>query len=232
MKKEIKLTREFKKQTVKAILSILFFILVYLIMVVVAIELMILCVWGGIMLIVAFPRFITLLIGLGLASLGILVLFFLLKFIFKSHKVDQSGLIEVNETDEPALFSLIRDVATNVGTRFPKKVYLSSDVNAGVFYNHNFWSMFFPVRKNLRIGMGLINTTSEIELKAILAHEFGHFSQKTMAVGSYIYNVNQIIYNMLYDGKNGKIDPLKTAESDHLKLCLPKSKKLSVGNGV
>lgn len=34
------------------------------------------------------------------------------------------------------------------------------------------------------------------------------------------------------NGKNGKIDPLKTVESDHLKLCLQKGKKLSVGNGV
>jgi hypothetical protein len=33
-------------------------------------------------------------------------------------------------------------------------------------------------------------------------------------------------------GKNGKIDPLKPAESDHLKFCLQKGKKLSVGNGV
>jgi hypothetical protein len=35
-----------------------------------------------------------------------------------------------------------------------------------------------------------------------------------------------------YIGKNGKIDPLKTVESDHLKLCHQKSKKLFVGNGV
>lgn len=35
----------------------------------------------------------------------------------------------------------------------------------------------------------------------LLAHEFGHFSQKTMKVGSYVYNVNQIIFNMLYDNE-------------------------------
>ena len=50
--------------------------------------------------------------------------------------------------------------------------------------------------------------------------------------------INQFIHSFIFkpivslNGKNGKIDPLKTAESDHLKLCLPKSKKLSVGNGV
>ncbi len=59
--------------------------------------------------------------------------------------------------------------------------------------------MFFPIKKNLNIGMGLINTVTEEELTAILAHEFGHFSQKTMKVGSYVYNVNHVIHNMLVD---------------------------------
>ncbi len=46
----------------------------------------------------------------------------------------------------------------------------------------------------------MVSVTKE-ELKAILAHEFGHFSQRTMKVGSYVYNVNQVIYNMLYDNE-------------------------------
>lgn len=32
--------------------------------------------------------------------------------------------------------------------------------------------------------------------------------------------------------KNGKLDPLKTEENDHLKFLLQKSVKLFVGNGV
>jgi hypothetical protein len=35
-------------------------------------------------------------------------------------------------------------------------------------------------KKNLTIGIGLINSTSVGELKTILAHEFGHFSQRSM----------------------------------------------------
>ena len=33
-------------------------------------------------------------------------------------------------------------------------------------------------------------------------------------------------------GKNGKLDPLKTDEGDHLKFLLQKSVKLFIGNGV
>jgi len=38
--------------------------------------------------------------------------------------------------------------------------------------------MFLPVKKNLQIGMALVNSVTVTEFKAILAHEFGHFSQK------------------------------------------------------
>ena len=62
--------------------------------------------------------------------------------------------------------------------------------------------MFFPVRKNLQIGLGLVNIVSVSEFKAVMAHEFGHFSQRSMKVGSYVYNVNKVIFNMLYENES------------------------------
>lgn len=200
--KDIKISPEFKTQTTKAVLSIALFILTYLLMLILALGLTVLCVYGGIMLIAIRPMFITIALGIGLASLGVLVLFFLLKFIFKSHKVDRSHLTEIKQADEPKLFKMIDDIVKEVGTNFPKKVYLSNDVNAAVFYDSSFWSMFFPIKKNLQIGLGLVNTVTQSELKAILSHEFGHFSQKTMKVGSYVYNVNQVIFNLLFDNES------------------------------
>lgn len=201
-KKEIKVSSEFKAQTTKAIISINLFILTYLLMLVFAVGLTVLCVYGGIMLIAIRPMFVTIALGIGLASLGILVLFFLLKFIFQSHKIDRSHLIEIRKVDEPKLFNLIDEIVKKVDTNFPKKVYLSADVNAAVFYDSSFWSMFFPIKKNLQIGLGLVNTVSKSELTAILSHEFGHFSQRTMKVGSYVYNVNQVIFNLLFDNES------------------------------
>jgi len=150
-------------------------------------------------IVIAHPSFLTLMLGLGLASFGLLILFFLLKFIFKSHKIDRSNLVEITKADEPELFQLIDEIVKKVDTSFPKKIYLTADVNASVFYDSNFWSMFFPIRKNLQIGIGLVNSVSKSELKAILSHEFGHFSQKSMKIGSYVYNVNQVIFNLLQD---------------------------------
>ncbi len=164
-----------------------------------AIALTVVCIYAAIAMIRASPGLVVGALGVGLSSLGILVLYFLVKFLFKANKVDRSLLTEVRRKEVPQLFDMIDAIVKKVGTSPPKKVYLSSDVNASVFYDSSFWSMFFPIKKNLQIGLGLVNSTTISELEAILSHEFGHFSQKTMKVGSYVYQVNQLTFNLLYD---------------------------------
>lgn len=198
----IEVSNNFKKRTTKAIISIVLFLVVYILLLMLSIGLTVLSVMGGFYIIIAKPMAITLGLGIGLASLGFFILAFLFKFIFKKHKIDRSHLTEITEENEPKLFKFINDIVQEVATDFPKKIYLSTEVNASVFYDSSFWSMFFPIKKNLQIGLGLVNTITEQEFKAILAHEFGHFSQKSMKVGSYVYNVNQVIFNMLYENES------------------------------
>lgn len=192
----------FKKKALGAIFAIILFILVYLLLIATAIGLTIVCCYIGLQIIIVKPMLLTIALGLGLASVGILILIFLLKFTTKKHEVDYSHLTQIHPVEEPELFAFINEIAREAKTGRPKKIFLSADVNASVFYNSTFWSMFFPVKKNLQIGLGLVATVSKSEFKAILAHEFGHFSQSSMKVGSYVYNVNKIIYNMLYDNES------------------------------
>lgn len=198
----IQTSADFRKKSKAAIFSIILFIIVYILLFISAIALTVACVVGGIMLIAAKPMFFTLMIGLGFASFGLLIFYFLIKFLFKKHINDRSFLTEITQKDEPELFEMINELVKETETDFPKKVYLSYDVNASVFYDSNFWSMFLPIKKNLTIGIGLVNACTKQELKAILAHEFGHFSQRSMKVGSYVYNVNQIIFNLVNDDES------------------------------
>lgn len=199
--KQVQVADSFRESTVKAIFSIALFLFTYLFLIVLAIGLTIVCAYLGIMLILFKPMWLTLMLGIGLISVGVFVLIFLLKFMFSKHKVDLSHLVELKKESQPELFSFIGEIVNEVDTKFPKKIYMSAEVNAAVFYDSSFWSMFLPIRKNLQIGAALVNSVSVTEFKAILAHEFGHFSQKSMKVGSYVYNVNKVIYNMLYENK-------------------------------
>lgn len=189
----------FKSEVSKVMGSILLFFVVYILLVLLAVGLAAGAVYGGIALIVAIPRIITIMVGVGLIGLGIMVFFFLIKFIFAVTRFDKSNSIEIKESDHPKLFAFIRQLTKDTQTPFPKRIYLSPEVNACVFYDSGFWSMFLPVKKNLQIGLGLVNSVNLSEFKAVMAHEFGHFSQRSMKLGSFVYNVNRVIYNMLFE---------------------------------
>jgi Zn-dependent protease with chaperone function len=192
----------FKKEVSKVMGSIVLFLVVYILLVLLAVVLAAAAVYGGIALIVAFPKVITMMIGVGLIGVGVMVLFFLIKFIFAVSKFDRSDSVEITEQDHPKLFAFIRQLTKDTQTPFPKRIYLSPEVNACVFYDSSFWSMFLPVKKNLQIGLGLVNSVNLSEFKAVMAHEFGHFSQRSMKLGSFVYNVNRIIYNMLFENNS------------------------------
>ena len=191
----------FKKEVSKVVVQIILFFVVYLLLVAAAVALAIACIYGGITLMTNLGGVLASLFGIGLMAFGLAVVFFLVKFLFAVHKQEDNGSIEITEAEQPILFAFIRKLAIETQAPFPKKIFLIPIVNASVSYKVNFWSMFFPVRKNLEIGVGLVNVLNAGEFKAIMAHEFGHFSQRSLKLGSYIYYVNNIIYNMLFENK-------------------------------
>ncbi len=192
----------FKKQVAKVVFAIILFFLVYILLVIASIALAVGCFYLGVVIITALANFTTVIGGLGLMAVGISVIFFLIKFIFAVTKNENPLRVEIKEEDQPELFEFVRKLRNETNAPFPKKIFVSPEVNASVFYNSSFWSMMFPVRKNLEIGLGLVNSINISELKAVIAHEFGHFSQRSMKLGSFTYNVNRIIYDMLYNNNS------------------------------
>lgn len=128
------------------------------------------------------------LVGTGAAFLAA----FMLKALVFVKRAGGSQGIEVSPQEEPALFAFLHRLADDVGAPRPHRVYLSGDVNAGVFYDLSIVNLLIPFRKNLEIGLALVNVLNLGELKAVLAHEFGHFAQRTMAVGRWVYIAQQI----------------------------------------
>lgn len=205
---------QFKKEAAKSVAAILAFLLVYLLLFLLSLALVGSCFYVGYFIILAKPSLYTILFSVGLVGCGVMVFVFLVKFLFATTKADAGDCIEITKDDQPQLFQTIYDLARDTGTARPKRVFLSDDVNAAVFYNSSFLSLFFPVRKNLKIGLGLVNSINVSELKAVLAHEFGHFSQRSMKVGSWVYQVNKVIYDMLFNNQ-GYANSLRSLASVH-----------------
>jgi len=130
---------------------------------------------------------------------SVMLFIFTLKFLFKRHSFENPKNVELKESEHPELYRFIYKLCEETGAPLPKKIFVNDEINAMVFYNSTILSLFFPVRKNLLIGLGLVNSVNLTEFKAIMAHEFGHFAQKSMRLGSYTYMANRIIHDMVYD---------------------------------
>lgn len=195
-----------KSAVINELLRIGCFLLYYMLLIALGVIIVIGSFWGSYHLIidvlpeVGSGRAIILIIMsvIGLCLLAIMLGIYLIKPLFAFKKNHNETRVEVFETECPDLFAMIRDVAGKTGCKMPKHVYLSPDVNACVFYDTSFWSIFFPIKKNLEIGLGLFDGTSVEEVKSIIAHEFGHFSQNSMKVGSTVYVTNTVLHDLIY----------------------------------
>ncbi|MDH5630819.1 MAG: M48 family metalloprotease [Gammaproteobacteria bacterium] len=127
------------------------------------------------------------------AFLGI----FMFKALFFIQHDDKINDIEVKEQDQPELFKFLHKLADDTSAPRPHRVFLSNRVNACVFYDLSILNFFFSSKKNLEIGLPLVNALSLGELKAVLAHEFGHFAQKSMSVGRWVYVAQQIAAHII-----------------------------------
>jgi Zn-dependent protease with chaperone function len=105
--------------------------------------------------------------------------------------------IEITAAEQPRLFAFLHRLADEAGAPRPHRVYVSPRVNAAVFYDLSIANLLLPSRKNLEIGLGLVNVLTLSEFKAVLAHEFGHFAQRTMAVGRWVYVAQQIAAHII-----------------------------------
>ncbi|MEL7311625.1 MAG: M48 family metallopeptidase [Pseudomonadota bacterium] len=130
-------------------------------------------------------------------GISFLLTIFLLKSLFTVRKSGDPGGIEVTAADEPVLFDFLHRLADEIGAPKPHRVFITPEVNAAVFYDLSLLNLIFPSKKNLIVGLGLVNVLNLGELKAVLAHEFGHFAQKSMAVGRWVYVAQQIIAHMV-----------------------------------
>ncbi|MEW6285065.1 MAG: M48 family metallopeptidase [Chloroflexota bacterium] len=91
----------------------------------------------------------------------------------------------------PALFNEIEKVAKLTGQNMPRDIYLVPDVNAFVAERGGF--MGIGRKRVMGIGFPLFQLMNVDELKAVLAHEFGHYFGGDTALGPWIYKTREAI---------------------------------------
>jgi Zn-dependent protease with chaperone function len=151
--------------------------------------------------------------------LSVLMFLFLLKGLFKRRPVEKTLRVEIKREDQPELFAFIEKLCAETNAPFPHKVVLTPEVNAMVYYNESILSLFLPTPKNLLVGLGLVNALNLSEFKAVLAHEFGHFSQDSMKLSTYVYVANRVIGDMVY-GRDWLDDTLDSLTRTDIRIAV------------
>lgn len=128
----------------------------------------------------------------------IMLFIFTLKFIFKLRNHKPENRIKLQKDEHPELWAFVDQICAETGAPKPRSIYIDPDVNAYVSYTNSWLSLIFPVKKELTIGLGLVSCVSLSEFKAVIAHEFGHFAQRSMKIGNYIMSANTIIHDMIF----------------------------------
>lgn len=181
---------KFRLQVVALLLSLALFLLIYL-------GLLVISGWAFYWSITAsFGSFILIKL-LCIVWSGLLFLY-LFKGLFKRPRVEKSLHLEITASEHPHLFSFIGQVCDDTQATRPHRVIVSPEVNAAVFYHESLLSLVLPAPKNLLVGLGLVNMINLSEFKAVLAHEFGHFTQKSMKLQAYVYRANRIIIGIVF----------------------------------
>jgi len=127
-----------------------------------------------------------------------MLFFFTLKFIFKMKKNTQKNRLKLKREDQKELWNFIYKTCDETGSPKLIYIYIDPDVNAYVAYFNMWLNLFLPVKKELTVGLGLISCLNLSEFKAVVRHEFSHFAQSSMKIGSYIISANTIIHDLIY----------------------------------
>lgn len=92
---------------------------------------------------------------------------------------------ELTAREQPRLFAMIEEVAGAAGQAMPSHVYLVPDVNA--FVAEPPASFGLGARRVLGIGLPLLAILPPDGLRAVLAHEFGHYAGGDTQLGAWVW---------------------------------------------
>ncbi|MBW3595570.1 MAG: M48 family metalloprotease [Actinobacteria bacterium] len=124
------------------------------------------------------------------AALAILAI---LRGVFFVDRSDPEPVgIPIDDSSQPRLMALVKDVASAANANPPDAVYLVPDVNAFVYEDGKLMGLI-KTKRIMGIGLGLLNVLHVDELKAVLAHEYGHFAGGDTRLSGIVYRTRSAI---------------------------------------
>jgi heat shock protein HtpX len=104
--------------------------------------------------------------------------------------------------EQPDLFKALGEIAAATGQPLPAEVYATAEMNAWVMDRGGLLGI--GSRRVMTLGLPLLRILSVSQLKAVIAHEFGHFHGGDTRLGPWIYRTRQALTRTVQSlGKRG-----------------------------
>ncbi len=152
---------------------------------------------------------IAILIGLVIVVLGTVIAIFTgFYYLFFPPKRKTLG-VYVKSDDQRKLWEITREIAKEVKAEPISKIIIAPDPGIGVYLDGSlFTTIFGGGERVLEIGLPSLHGLTTGEFKAILAHEYGHFSNRDTQWNSFTYSMSSSLTSALESvpgpPKNGK----------------------------
>lgn len=190
----IAISPQYKIKITLAVFSVILFILLYTALIVSTVFLINYTIFHPVQDIHTFP----ILLKIITTVTAVILFVFTLKSLFKIKNHSLSNRVKLKESENPELWAFILQLCKDTGAPKPKHIYVDPDVNMHVSYTNTWLNLILPAKKELTIGLGLVSCLNLSEFKAVMSHEFGHFAQRSMKIGSSITIAKNSIHDMIF----------------------------------
>jgi Zn-dependent protease with chaperone function len=151
---------------------------------------------GGLLYLFFAARHVPVKIALVVLVLTLVTLWSILKSLFVRGSDEDPGL-RLDLRGQPLLRALLDDVASRVGTRAVDNVYLTPGTDVAVMERGGLARQLRGATERcLVLGVGVLDGFRIGPLKAVLAHEYGHFSNRDTAGGGFALAVRRSLVTM------------------------------------
>ncbi len=126
---------------------------------------------------------------------AVATIFMMIRSLFIRRQPEDPGRA-LKESEAPRLWQLAREVASVVDTRPVDEIRLTPGTEMAVYERGSFRERSRDrARRILILGLGTVNGFRRNAFRAVLAHEYGHFSHRDTAGGDVALRVNNDILN-------------------------------------
>lgn len=121
---------------------------------------------------------------------ALVTVFQMIRSLFLKQKETDPGRA-LHEDEAPGLWALTREVAASVKTRPIDEIRVTPGTDLAVYESGSFSERRHDnARRILILGVGVLNGFSQNAFRAVLAHEYGHFTHRDTAGGDVALRVN------------------------------------------